>query len=143
MQKIRSYQPLKLQLTAALLTVVLLIGAMVLPFFTSKKINLREQTITVYDDRTEKETPGNSEILRLSRDSSVLQFSYILRKGFPYPYAGVTIPFGDSAGKFLDCSSFDLLKFRISSSRLSDCKLYLRVFDEKISRKNDGTFTGR
>ncbi|MBN1756786.1 MAG: helix-turn-helix transcriptional regulator [Chitinispirillaceae bacterium] len=137
MQKTNPIRSLKMQLTAAILTIVLLIGVTVFPSLTLKKINTGGRTVTAYDDRTESETPGSSEILSITRDSSMLQFSYILRIGFPYPYAGVTIPFGDSAGNFLDCSSFDFLKFRISSSRHSDCKLYLRVFDRNISRKNE------
>ncbi len=100
-------------------------------------IDFRQEKIIAYDDRFEKDTPGKSEIVSVNYDSGSLSFSYILRPGFAYPYAGVSILFGDSTAGYLDCSAFDLLGIRISSSQLSDCKIYLKVFDDKVSRPND------
>jgi AraC-like DNA-binding protein len=138
MQKNKPNVPLPIfPLLAAGATIVLLFGVIVLPFFTLKKIELEKRGITVYDDRSEKEMPGNSEILSISHESTEIKFSYILRKGYTYPYAGIKVNLKDSNGKFLDCTSFDVLKISIASSRLADCKLYLKVFDQKVSREND------
>jgi AraC-like DNA-binding protein len=138
MQKIRLiHPPLSLHLAAVVLAGIMVVGALMIPLFAIKKIDLQRYTFSAYDDRTEKEPPGNSEILSVSNDSSMLKLSYILRKGYPYPYAGITIPFGDSSSQFLDCASFNAVKIRISSSKLSDSKLYLRVYDRNISQKNN------
>jgi AraC-like DNA-binding protein len=134
MQKIPS---IKFKLFAAAAAGILLAGTLVVPSFTRIKIGFTGKDITAYADRTEKETTGNSEIFSVDSDSSVLRFSYVLRKGYPYPYAGITIPLGNGNSRFLDCSAFDILKIRIASSQLSDCKVYLRVHDRNVSRKDE------
>ncbi|MBN1575486.1 MAG: helix-turn-helix transcriptional regulator [Chitinispirillaceae bacterium] len=73
----------------------------------------------------------------IDKDSTGLILRYILKPGFTYPYAGILIFLKDSSGKYLDCTRFDALKIRIASSQLSDCKIYLTVFDENVSKNND------
>ena len=108
-----------------------------LPCFRNQKITFKTRKIVAYDDRLEKTFPGNSEILFIGKDSTELKMSYTLKPGFTYPYAGIKILFKDSSGNYLDCSRFDVLKIRIASSQLSDCKLYLKVFDKKVSKPDD------
>jgi AraC-like DNA-binding protein len=109
-------------------------------FFPLTKIQIigvQGVRVTPYDDRQEKSQPGNSNILSVQNESAFLKFSYILNKGFSYPYAGVTIHLEDTSNNFFDCTRFDVFKIRIASSQLSDCKLYLKVFDAKFSKIND------
>jgi AraC-like DNA-binding protein len=117
--------------------VVVLCGTIFLPYSKDQKIGFQNRRIVAYDDRIEKTFPGNSEILSINKDSTVLKVRYILNQGFTYPYAGIGIFFDDSNGNYLDCSRFDALKITIASSQQSDCKLYLKVFDAKFSNIND------
>jgi AraC-like DNA-binding protein len=87
-----------------------------------------------YDDRLEQTNRGNSEIISVYQDSISLRISYILKPGFSYPYAGIVLRLPDSSGPFFDCSRFNTLKIRIGSSQFSDCKIYLKIFDSKISK---------
>lgn len=100
----------------------------------TQKINFQNRKITIYGDRLEKQSAGNSEVFSVNECSTGLQICYILRPGFPFPYAGIVIPLKDSSGSFLDCARFDKLNIRISSRRLFDCKLYLKVFDTSVSQ---------
>lgn len=100
------------------------------------EINFLETTIIPYDDRVEESFPGKSEIIGIGKNLNELKMSYILRTGFTYPYSGVIILFKNSNGNFLDCTRFDALKIRIASSQLSDCKIYLTLFDKNITRNN-------
>lgn len=99
-----------------------------------QKINFQNRQITTYDDRLERHTAGNSEVFSITQCSTGLEISYILRPGFPFPYAGIVIPLKDSDGNFLDCTRFDKLNIRIASKRLFDCKLYLKIFDPAVSQ---------
>ena len=137
MQRIKKDFDTKILFFITGVIVILLCGTIFLPYLGNQKIDLQSKDVLVYDDRIEKTSPGNSEILRLSRDSTELKLSYILKTGFTYPYAGIRISLKDSNGNFLDCSRFNTLTIRIASSKLSDCKLYLRVFDSKIFKLND------
>lgn len=100
----------------------------------TQKINFQNRQITTYDDRLENNSAGNSEIISMDKCSTGLQFSYILKPGFAFPYAGIAIPLKDSNGSFLDCTHFDKLNIRIASKRLFDCKIYLKVFDSAVSQ---------
>jgi AraC-like DNA-binding protein len=117
--------------------VVVLCGTIFLPYRKYEKIGFQNRRVAAYDDRLEKTFPGNSEILSINKDSTELKVRYLLNRGFTYPYAGIVIFFNDSSGNHLDCSRFDALKITIASSQQSDCKLYLKVFDAKISNSND------
>jgi AraC-like DNA-binding protein len=116
---------------------IFLCGATFLPCFRNQTIGFQTKKISAYDDRLEKGYPGNSEILSIGVDSTEIKMRYTLKPGFAYPYAGIKILLKDSSGNYLDCSRFDLFKIRIASSQLSDCKLYLKVFDKKVSKPND------
>jgi AraC-like DNA-binding protein len=117
--------------------IAVLCGMLFLPYHKQQPINFIRWHITPYDDRYETTFPGNSELLSIEKDSSKLAIRYILNKGFTYPYAGISIFFNDSTGRYLDCSRFDGLKISIASAQQSDCKLYLKVFDPNISKAND------
>ena len=116
---------------------VALCGTIFLPIRHVQEIRFENERIAAYDDRGEKTIPGNSEICSIRKDSAGLHFLYILRPGFAYPYAGILIPLHDSASHYFDCSRFDALKITITSSQQSDCKLYLKVFDDKISKTDN------
>ena len=114
--------------------VVILCGVIFLPYCKNQKINFQNRNVRAYDDRLDE---GNSEVLWFKKDTTELKISYILKTGFTYPYVGVLIPLKDSNGNYYNCSRFDVLKIRISSSQLSDCKIYLRIFDKKVSKIDD------
>jgi AraC-like DNA-binding protein len=117
--------------------VVVLCGTIFLPYHKYQKIGFQNRKIEAYDDRLEKTLPGNSKILSIDKDSTDLVVRYILKPGFTYPYAGIGIFFNDSGGHYLDCSKFNALKIALASSQQSDCKVYLKVFDAKISNSQD------
>ena len=119
------------------ITVAILCGLIILLCRIHHAIDFQSRKVTAYDDRLEITSRGNSEILSIKKDSTILAVRYILKPGFTYPYAGIAIFFNDSIGNYLDCSRFDALKITIASSQQSDCKLYLKVFDAKISNIND------
>jgi len=119
------------------LGLVLLTAILYLRFGENQTIELQRVPITAYDDRIEIEQPGNSEAISFWSDADGFKFSYLLKKGFAYPYAGFSIALKDSSGNFFDCTDFDAIKISIISSELSDCKLYLKLFDQKFSVKSD------
>jgi AraC-like DNA-binding protein len=118
-------------------TVAVLCGFILLPCRSHQKINFQSGKVAAYDDRLEKVSPGNSAILSINIDATKLAVRYILKPGFTYPYAGIAFFFKDSIGNYLDCSGFDALTMRIASSQLSDCKIYLKVFDSNVTKVND------
>ena len=109
---------------------VLLSGIISLQIERKNTINFQNHTLSAYDDHLDQ---GYSDGLSIIKNSAEIKFPYILRKGFAYPYAGVKFSFQDSSGKFFDCTNFSALRIIIASSQLSDCKLYLNVFDKKFS----------
>lgn len=111
-------------------------GSAFFPCSRNRTVRFDDHAVQLYDDRTEKDEPGASEILSVTKDASELKMSYILRPGFSYPYAGVLLHLTDSSGATYDCSRYRTLKIRIASSRLSDCKIYLKLFDAKVSKVN-------
>lgn len=115
---------------------IVLCGTTFLPCSRSHEIHFHDGGVGTYDDRAEKQFPGNSEILLINEQSTELKVRYILKPGFTYPYAGILISLRDRNGNCLDCSRFDVLKIRIASSQLSDCKIYLTVFDKNVSKDN-------
>jgi AraC-like DNA-binding protein len=137
MQRIKKNFDLKFLVFITGILMAIISGTIFLPYFENKTINIQSKKVSSYDDRLEKAFPGNSEILWVAEDSTELKVGYILKSGFAYPYAGINILLRDSNGVFFDCSRFDALNIRIASSQLSDCKLYLRVFDAKVSKSND------
>lgn len=135
LNKIFSHKPLLLLLVGCVAAI--LGGITFLPCSQNRTVRFDDHPIQLYDDRTEKDRPGDSEIFSVTRDASKLAMSYILRPGFSYPYAGVLIHLTDSSGAMCDCSMYSKLKIRIASSRLSDCKIYLKLFDAKVSKVNN------
>lgn len=117
--------------------IAVLCGTIVQSAFRVYDIKFQNRQITTYDDRLEKHSTGNSEVLSIDRDSSHITISYILKSGFSFPYAGIVIPLNSNNKNFLDCNPFNKLNIRISSKRLFDCKLYLKVFDPAVSQNND------
>jgi len=102
--------------------------------FKKHEINFLDTSVMQYDDRNEEESCGRSEICMLSRDSTELTVRYVLRRGFSYPYAGVLIDLKDREGRYFDGTRFNVLKIRMSSSKLSDCKIYLTLFDKNVTK---------
>jgi AraC-like DNA-binding protein len=136
MQRIKKDFNLKFLIFTIGILLAFIVGTIFLPYFETQTIKLQSKKVSSYDDRLEKAFPGNSEILWVAEDASAFKVSYILKAGFTYPYAGIDISLRDSNGGLFDCSRFDALTIRIASSQLSDCKLYLRVFDAKVSKPN-------
>lgn len=116
---------------------IILSGISFFPCFRSHEIQLHDGRVSTYDDRVEEQFPGNSEIMLVDAHATELKARYTLKQGFTYPYAGILISLKDSSGNFFDCSRFDVLKIRIASSHLSDCKIYLTVFDENVSKVDE------
>lgn len=124
-------------LIISMIIIAILCGTIIQSSFRNYNIKFDERQITTYDDRLEMHSAGNSEVLSIDRDSSSIAISYILRSGFPFPYAGIVIPLNNNRKTFLDCNRFNKLNIRIASKRLFDCKLYLKVFDPAVSQNNN------
>jgi AraC-like DNA-binding protein len=138
MQKVEQKRvDLKILLIVIGAVLLILCGTILLPHFKNQKISFQTRNINAYDDRLEKDPKGNSEVSWIKKDNTELKISYILKTGFAYPYVGIIIHLKDSSGNYYDCSRFDVLKMRIASSQLSDCKIYLKVFDSKVSKTGD------
>jgi AraC-like DNA-binding protein len=124
----------KLILIFTAIILVLLFGIVLFQIERNTAINFQNQKINTYGDHADQ---GNSEALSLTKTSTGMRFLYIIRKGFAYPYAGVSISLQDSSGNFFDCTDYKALRITVASSQLSDCKLYLNVFDKKFSKNSD------
>lgn len=108
----------------------------ILQYFKKYEINFPDTAVIQYDDRNEEELRGNSEVSMVERNSTELKMSYVLRRGYSYPYAGLLIDLKDSEGRYFDGSHFNVLKIRLASSQLSDCKIYLTLFDKNVTKNS-------
>lgn len=133
-KKVASELNFKLILSFTAIILVLLSGVVFFQIERKYSINFRNQPSFTYDDRLDH---GNSEFLSVVKDPKVMKLTYVLQKGFAFPYAGTNILLSDSSGKFFDCSGFKALRINISSAKLSDCKLFLKEFDDKFSTKGN------
>lgn len=84
-------------------------------------------TFTPYSDRIEN---GMSEINLFHIDSSLV-FGYRLKKGFPYPYAGISM---NRSAEFIDLSRYDHVVITLKTSSTKSFRLFVLTFEDSITR---------
>lgn len=106
---------------------------------------MKTMSMTVYPDKTVEASPiedsyegGNSKVLEFKQDS-VLSFSYTLKEGFKYPYAGANLKLGKCDTCGIDFSPFDSIALTISSPTDDAIRVFLKGFDEKLYSSSDPT----
>lgn len=90
-----------------------------------KHLTVNKQSDAISDN-------GNTEMSEIAGLDSTLNFSFILRKGYKYPYAGIginTIDSSKSDSSGIDLSRYDNLHVTLSStSRNKQVKFYFSTF---------------
>ncbi|HTF94512.1 MAG TPA: AraC family transcriptional regulator [Cellvibrio sp.] len=90
--------------------------------------------------RTEPHTDvnegGNSSII-ITDDKFSLSFKFIVSNQAQYPFAALTLLFGNHQGDLVDFSQYEKITFNIKCSSPNTLSFYLITFDEKVSRLND------
>ncbi|MFP4014959.1 MAG: helix-turn-helix domain-containing protein [Chitinispirillaceae bacterium] len=122
------------------------ISAILLSFLLHSFLRpLRSVSLTVYPDRTVDTSPiedsyegGNSKVLQFKQDS-VLSFSYTLKSGFKYPYAGANLKLGPCDTCGIDFSPFDSIALTISSPTDDAIRVFLKGYDRKLYSNSDPT----
>lgn len=85
--------------------------------------------VTTYCDGGER---GNSTISLPDIKENKLTFEYSLRKGHPYPYAGISFDLMHD-GVFLNLSKCDYLRMRIRATNTETFSVYLKAFIDGFS----------
>lgn len=98
---------------------------------SEKQANVLAVDAVVFDDRSEK---GNSECTYLP-GADRAGFKYTLRKGFAYPYAGIT--FFSTEGRNFDFTKYDYVRIRIKASKGRKILITLPTYIENYSRPED------
>lgn len=106
-------------------------GAVLLHFlFNVSPITLipeNNNTFRPYCDNVEH---GNSEINHYHNDTAIV-FGYTLRKGYPYPYAGLVVTPDNT--NFFDLHRYNHIKMTLKSSNSSSARFYIRTFQDSIT----------
>lgn len=86
----------------------------------------------VYSDTTHPD--GKSEIISFEKVDDLITFSFVLRQGYPHPYAGFAIILQDYRGKHFDLSNFDYIKLTLSPQSPSfGIRIYIKSFIENFT----------
>jgi AraC-like DNA-binding protein len=83
----------------------------------------------IFDKYTDDSEQGNSEIVTLAdnRKEGYLQFSFILKNAYKFPFTGFSIFFSPDT-HFLDISGYDYLKLTIQSEKARSLRVYFKTF---------------
>jgi hypothetical protein len=102
------------------------------PFYLVKTGLSEAILYNVYADKGNK---GNSSGLDITHNKGELNFTYVLRKGVPYPFAGVSIkPYKDG---YSDFSVYDYIKVNIKASRGTRLPFMLTTYIENYTKPDD------
>lgn len=82
---------------------------------------------------------GNTTITEAVIEPATVSFSYTLKEGAPFPYAGISIGLMIE-GNFLDLSKYDYLTLHLESDNTESFAVYLKSFIDGFS-KLDEQFT--
>jgi AraC-like DNA-binding protein len=99
--------------------------------------NQEKVQIEAYGDQSDK---GNSVAdLKITEQGKKVQFSFQLKDGYQYPYAGMSIKFLKIAEDttFLDLSGYEFLKLHLQSGSARSLKVYLKTYLENFTSLND------
>lgn len=75
---------------------------------------------------------GNSDIVIKPRDSTV-SFSYKLKPGFKYPYAGIKLYLAKTRSGGVDLSGYDSMHVALTMSNSDAVRLFLKSYDPAIT----------
>jgi AraC-like DNA-binding protein len=122
---------LLLILTPFVFILVLFFLLVFIPGYTlypDKKVN-----IVPFNDSIQK---GGSVIRQFRKADSSISFSYTLKKGFEYPYAGMYL---SNAGfsYFPDLSEFDEVDIEIKTSDSRSISFFITTFEPGVTKEND------
>lgn len=78
---------------------------------------------------------GNSSISQRIEGSQFV-FTFTLKKGNPYPYAGMSINF-KQGGTYLDLSEYNYLSLSLSSENAKSCMVFLKTYMEGFTDVNN------
>ncbi len=90
--------------------------------------------ISTYSDGGEG---GNTVISSPEITESSLSFTYTLKKGAPYPYAGLSVGLMID-GDFLDLSKYNYLNLHLESENTQSFAVYLKTFIDGFSTLDQG-----
>ncbi|MBN2736608.1 MAG: helix-turn-helix transcriptional regulator [Spirochaetales bacterium] len=86
--------------------------------------------LTDQDDDVDK---GNSRVTALMEDWKCINYSYILKEGARYPYAGVAIYFRNR--EYINIANYQYLKIRIKTAVNPNVRILLRFYLDGFSRE--------
>lgn len=112
------------------------IVTLLLAFFSDPKLVLFPSSdfeLIVYSDKDAKRGDGATEITGYSVSDSLMEFSFILREGAEYPYAGVTLQLKDEAQ--FDLTKYDYFEITHRSGSASHIKVQLNSKLENFDKK--------
>ena len=85
--------------------------------------DLKGFIIAPYDDSLKK---GNSEIINMKHTENLIEFSFILRDKFPFPYCGLAIYYSEPASK--DVSMYDTIKVIMKADNAARVQIMRKDF---------------
>lgn len=82
---------------------------------------------------------GGASVLAVADDNFSLDFNFTLSRQAQYPFAAVTMVFGEKpgAGALVDLSPYDKIVFSAKCSRANMLSFAVMTFDEKVSKRDD------
>ncbi len=114
------------------LSLVVTIGGIVrLKFFNSISFTLFPSTDIRVESVSDQWEGGHSQIDLEYRNTA--KFSYTLKPGFKYPYAGFKLYLSDSASGGNDLSGFDSIHVRLTMDNSDAVRLFLKSFDPTLT----------
>ncbi len=89
--------------------------------------------MSTYCDASET---GNTTITDPAADPEKVTFTYTLREGAPYPYAGFSVDLM-MEGEYLDLSKYDYLTLHLESEKTESFAVYLKTFIDGFSEQDE------
>lgn len=112
----------------------LLLTAGILIFFTLNSQGLQNSETTLFPDTSlqmlavsDAYNGGESEVTSIFSSDSLLEFTYQLKSGFKYPYAGIKIFMTHSDSTGMDLSAYDSLRIKMTSNSIEAVRITLKT----------------
>lgn len=127
------------KITVLLSFIYLLIGLIIFtpPLLDKKSINIFNSEKFYIAPYCDTSLAGKSEILDFKQNGDSFKFSWILRKGYQFPFAGLSI--GTKEKKSFSLSGFDYIELEFSDTINSPILLYLHYNIENYTNFSDPT----